>query len=316
MANTRLQSEFKSQSFGAMPLVSILVPAYRYAEGIHRILASLQPLPIEDCELIVFDDSPDDKVEVTVAQWCTTTGMLVLYQHNWPARGAVANWNALLDAATGEYCLLLHHDEFPLSNYFLRDLTTALRRDTDTDALVLDCVLVAPQTGRNRRHLPTWLRAFVVNRFPQYLFRRNVIGPTSALVIRRSLYPRFDVRLRWLVDVDLYVRMLKVATHLRLSPRIRIGSIVGRSDSITARLGTSVPQVAQEERAYLRGIHPTVGLWLGPVPGESVMHGLLRTAEAACWGLLRVLTRMAALFCPAPVLRSVVQQALQARSKP
>lgn len=296
-------------------LLSILIPTYRYAEGVYRILARLSPLLLKDCELIIFDDSPDDEVEGEVMRWCATTGMQVTYQHHRPAYGAAANWNSLLDTARGEYCLLMHHDEFPLGDSFVRDLITALRQAPDTDVLMLDCVLVAPQSGRNRRHLPIWLRAFVVNRFPQYLFRRNVIGPTSALVIRRTLYPRFDVRLRWLIDVDVYVRLLKVAKHLRLCPQIQIGSILGRSDSITARLGSSIPQMAHEERASLRGIHPTASLWLGPLPDESSIYGLLRSAETVCWSLMRVFTRMAALFCPGPVPHSVVQQALHSQPR-
>lgn len=298
------------------PLLSILVPAYRYVEGVYRILTGLHPWPAKDCEVVVFDDSQDDEVERAVARWCATTGTQVRYHHNRPARGAAANWNSLLDAARGKYCLLLHHDEFPLTNHFVGDLVTALREDSGADLLMLDCVLVDHQSGWNRRHLPPWLRAVVVNRLPQYLFRRNVIGPTAALVARRSLYPRFDVRLRWLVDVDMYVRLLRVAEHVRLCPEVKIGSMLGRCDSITAHLGSSIPKMEQEERAYLHQLHPTAGLWLGPVPGESVMYGVLRTAEAMCWSSMRGMTRIAALLCPDPVPRSVVQQALQVRSRP
>jgi glycosyltransferase involved in cell wall biosynthesis len=298
------------------PLLSILVPAYRYVEGVYRILASLHPWPVDDCEVIIFDDSQDGEVEQAVAHWCTTTGVRVWYQHNRPAHGTAVNWNSLLDAARGEYCLLLHHDEFPLSRYFVGDLISALRTDPGIDVLMLDCVLVARQSGQNRRHLPTWVRAVVVNRFPQYLFRRNVIGPTAALVARRSLYPRFDVRLQWLIDVDMYVRLLRVAEHVRLCPEVKIGSILGRSDSITAHLGSSIPHMAQDERDYLQRLHPTAGFWLGPAPGESVMYGLLRTAEAVCWSFMRVVTCIAGLFFPNPVPRTVVQQALQARPGP
>jgi len=293
------------------PLLSILLPAYRYREGVHRILRGLQPLPLGDCELIVLDNSPDDEVEQEVMRWCSATGMQVAYQRNRPALGAAANWNSLLDKASGKYCLLLHHDEFPLSDHFVMDLIQELRKDPDVDVIMLDCVLIDSQSGQFRRHLPTWLRAFVVNRFPQYLFRRNVIGPTSALVVRRSLYPRFDERLRWLVDVDVYVRLLKIAKRLRLCPQIQVGSILGRADSITARLGSSIPQIAREERAYLKGIHHTTGLWLGPVRNEPILHFLLRVCEAVCWNLMRGLTRITAVFCVGPVPRSVVQQAMK-----
>lgn len=293
------------------PLLSILLPAYRYREGVHRILSLLHPLPVADCELIVLDDSPDDEIEQEVMRWCSATGIQVAYQRNRPALGAAANWNALLDKARGKYCLLLHHDEFPLGDRFVMNLIQELRKDPDVDVIMLDCVLINPQNGQCRRHLPTWLRAFVVNRFPQYLFRRNVIGPTSSLVIRRILYPRFDVRLRWLIDVDIYVRLLKVAKCLRLRPQIQVGSILGRADSITTGLGSAIPQIAREEQAYLKEVHHTTSLWLGPVGNELILHSILLACEAVCWNLMRGLTRITAVFCGGPVPRSVIQQTMK-----
>jgi len=293
------------------PLLSILLPAYRYREGVHRILSLLQPIPFADCELIVSDDSPDDEVEQEVVRWHSGAGMQVAYQRNRPALGAAANWNSLLDKASGKYCLLLHHDEFPLSDHFVMDLICQLRKDPDVDVIMLDCLLINPQNGQCRRHLPTWLRAFVVNRFPQYLFRRNVIGPTSSLVIRRTLYPRFDVRLRWLIDVDVYVRLFKVAKGVKLCPKIQVGSILGRADSITTGLGASIPQIAREERTYLQGIRHTTSLWLGPVRNEPILHSLMRACEAVCWYLMRVITRIPSIFCVGPVPRSVVKKAIE-----
>lgn len=298
------------------PLLSILVPAYCYGDGLVRILTRLRLLPMEDCELIVLDDSPDDGVEQEVVRWSSATGMQVAYQHNRPALGAAANWNALLDKARGKYCLLLHHDEFPLGHNFVMNLIQELRKDPDVDIFMLDCILIDPQNRRCRRHLPTWLRTFVVKRFPQYLFRRNVIGPVSTLVIRRMLYPRFDERLRWLIDVDVYVRLLKVTRRLRLCPQIQVGSILGRADSITAGLGSSIPQIAREERAYLKGVHHTTSLWFGPVCNEPILHSMLRACEAVCWNLMRGLTRIMAVFCVGPVPRSVVQRAMKTQPGP
>ncbi len=293
------------------PLLSILLPAYRYREGVHRILSLLQPFPLADCELIISDDSPDDEIEQEVMRCCSATGMQVAYQRNHPALGAAANWNSLLDKARGKYCLLLHHDEFPLSDHFVIDLIQELRKDPEMDVLILDCLLIDPQNKRCRRHLPTWLRAFVINRFPQYLFQRNVIGPTSSLVIRRTLYPRFDVRLRWLIDVDVYVRLFKVAKGVKLCPKIQVGSILGRADSITTGLGASIPQIAREERTYLQGIHHTISLWLGPAGNEPILHSILRACETVCWSFIRVFTRTIAMFGFSPVPKSKLKQIMK-----
>jgi hypothetical protein len=293
-------------------LLSILIPAYYYPEGVVRILQSASKGISPEVEILIFDDSPNDKVETSVSE-CGESLTNVRYVHNRPALGAANNWNALLDTAKGEYCLLMHHDEFPIGDCFVMDLVTTLCEHPETDVAMLDCVLTELESGLNRRHLPTFIRVLVVNYFPQYLFRRNVIGPTAALVIRRSIYPRFDARLQWLVDVDVYVRLLWVAKHLRFCPNIQIGSMQGRSDTITARLGSSIPRMAKEERTYLREQYPHNTLWLGPYPQEHLVYGLLRAFETLCWWSIRALTRLAVCIYLCPVPRSKVQRAVYGR---
>lgn len=298
------------------PILSILLPVYRHEEGVRRILSRLQQVATEECELIIFDDSPEDDIQLIVQNWRVATSVRITYRHNRPANGAAANWNALLDAARGEYCLLLHHDEFPFVDHFVSDILRVLRHDRGLDVLVLGCVLVSPRTGCNRRHLPSWLRSLVVTHFPQYLFQRNVIGPTAALVVRRSLYPRFDVRLQWLVDVDLYVRLLKMAKHLKFCPEIQIGSMLGRADSITAGLGSCIPKLATEERTYLMELRHSTSIWLGPLPNEKISRFILCFGESVCWKLMRGFGRIKAAFCFGPVPRQVARQAIKSPPDP
>jgi len=291
-------------------LLSIIVPAYQYAEGIKRIFTQLYPLP-ENCELIIFDDSPGDEVEKEVLHLRAATGMHVIYEHHKTALGAASNWNALLDAAHGEFCLLLHHDEFPLGANFLENLLKILRLYPDSDIFLLDCIIVDPQSCRNHQHLPMWIRGLVTNRFPGYLFRRNVIGPTSVLVIRRLLYPKFDVRLQWFIDVDMYVRLLKATNRVKACPEIKIGSLSNRSGTITKRLGSSIPKIARKERAYLMPIHGYDNLWLGPMPNRHIITRFLYIAEVFFWGLLRIWTRLTAYIHPDPVPRALVKEIMK-----
>ncbi len=288
------------------PLLSILIPAFRYPEGVRRILFNLQPLLLQDCELIIFDDSPDNDVMDVVMEWRERTGSQIYYQRNQPALGAADNWNALLEAACGNFCLLMHHDEFPLREDFLKRLLQILREKPELDVLMLDCILVDFQSQQIRRHLPIWLRAFVVRHVSQYLFRRNVVGPVSSLVIRRSIYPRFNAQLRWLVDVELFVRLFSVAKHVHICPQLQIGSLLGRTDSITAKLGSSLHAIHQEELAYLSDLHRSSGVWLD----SAWIHVLLRACESVSWLAMRVCARIAALFLQRPVSQSVVSRAL------
>jgi hypothetical protein len=42
----------------------------------------------------------------------------------------------------------------------------------------------------------------------KYILRRNFIGPVSSLVIKNNNLPKFDTKLRWLVDVDFYYKLI------------------------------------------------------------------------------------------------------------
>lgn len=296
------------------PLLSILIPTYVYPLGLERILQALGDDYSDELELLVFDDSPYNEIQELVSLLASKSKWTLRYQHNKPALGPAANWNALLDAAQGEYCLLLHHDEFPLGSDFVTNVLKALRQDTGIDVLILDSVLISPSTGSNRRHLPNWLRNLVINSFPEYLFRRNVIGPTATLVFRRSLSPRFDARLRWFIDVDFYVRLLMVAKNFRLCPEIQIGSVMDRANSITAGLRSSIPQIAREERIYLKEVHQTTSLWLESSQYKVNLRTIILVCETICWNSIRGIGRILAAFCSGPVPQAVARQAINLTS--
>ena len=274
-------------------LLSILVPTYAYPQGLARILKRLSSLP-RNVELIIFDDSPGDGLGCVVQAMSDQSSQL-WYQHN-PSvyglpLGAGANWNALLDAARGEYCLLLHHDEFPLNDNFLPELQFVLSSKLPPDVLMLDLVIVDDWLKPLRRHVPAWLRSFVIFRAPGYLFRRNVIGPTSTIVIRRAIAPRFDPSLRWLIDVDFYIRLFRAGYNCQESRDIRIGSVVQKTGSITSGLHDDLPLIDAEERRTLFARYPEYWLWLNANKGKSI-----RLLEAILWMIMRGFCAMLYIF--------------------
>ncbi|MFC2970453.1 glycosyltransferase family 2 protein [Acidimangrovimonas pyrenivorans] len=270
------------------PLLSVLVPAYEYAEGVERILQALEPLS-PDVELLIFDDSPAPDmaglIEAHASRWPD-----LRYRHNPSALGgplgAGNNWNALLDAARGRYCLLMHHDEMPLGREFCSRLRAALTDRTAPEVLLLDVVLLDGALRPLRRHVPAWLRWSVVRYAPGYLFRRNVIGPTASLVVRREHFPRFDPSLRWLIDVELYVRLCRAGLRWQRLAGLEVGSIQRSDGTITASLSGELHRIDAAERVALRPRFPRDRLWLGAPVG-----GALRAVEQVLWLSLRVVER-------------------------
>ncbi len=110
---------------GRVPILSILIPAFNYPEGVSRILGGLDGHSATGVEILVGDDSSASGVE-SVAALARGRFEGLSYHRNEPSLGACGNWNDLLARAKGDYCLLLHHDEFPVAASFITDLTAEL----------------------------------------------------------------------------------------------------------------------------------------------------------------------------------------------
>ena len=239
------------------PFLSILIPTFCCVNCIRRILQVIEKQPSDSCEIIISDDSPGDEVVNYISSWKKKNAASkwdITVHHNNPSLGAVRNWNSLLDKAQGDYCLLLHHDEFPLSVNFVNKVIDVLSTDEVVDILIMDCALVDINSRRARQHAPSWLRNFIAKSFPDYLFRRNIIGPVSTLVVRRSMFPRFNEKLQWLVDVELYVRLFKQRINIKTVYDIQIGSAPDDAHSITSSLDGEISRIKQKELKYLRFI--------------------------------------------------------------
>lgn len=268
-------------------LLSILIPSYRYAEGVDRILGNICPVP-DDVEVLIFDDSPESDV-AAVAHRYQAVAPQIIYRHNknalGKALGAATNWNALLDHASGQYVMLMHHDEMPASPSFLSRIRDCLNTRKAPDVLLLDLLLLDHDLSKMRRHVPVWLRNVILKHAPGYLFRRNVIGPTACLVMRREVAPRFDTQLVWLIDVDFYYRLISKKLHWVTTRQASVGSVQRESGSITASISGQVKALNVSERNYLAKFHVGARIWLA-----SPFWAPVRWFEAIVWAVFRGFT--------------------------
>lgn len=270
----------------AKPLLSILLPAYYYSYGIIRALTQFTPYSTDDCEIYIFDDSLNQDVELAVKRWSEDSGFIVTYKKNRLPRGAVPNWNELIRNCRGEYCLLMHQDEFPIQSGFISSLL-AIIKETNAiiDVYLLDCVLTNSKGVIVRPHLPRVIRKSVVKHLPEYMLRRNVIGPASCLLVRRELYPIFDEQLKWFVDVDAYFRLRQSTIRWYFCNDLKIGSEFNREDSITASIKTDIKNIEFVERKLLINKYPNAAAWIDP-ENFKIRYRF----ENAAWITMRVVT--------------------------
>jgi len=271
------------------PFLSILIPAYKYPQGVTKILNMLNCLP-DDVEVLVFDDTPNDDLKDIVKAFVKKMPGLY-YRHNpsffGKSLGAAYNWNSLLDEARGEYVLLMHHDELPLSRDFVAELRSVISGHESVDVFMLDLILIDDETHEIKRHLPYWLRWSIMTNASGYLFRRNVIGPTASIIVRCSKAPRFDTRLRWFVDVEYYVRLFRQGLRYKGLKMIGVKSVQRNVGSITCDLASDLSEIKSLERKYLIDRYPENKVWLGVAYGAPV-----RGIEFIVWGLFKMVYAM------------------------
>jgi glycosyltransferase involved in cell wall biosynthesis len=268
------------------PVLSILIPAYNYADGVRRIVMPLLFEGRTDIEILVHDDSTDDGVEAAMKELAASHNFL-RYTRNVPPKGAVGNWNGLLQSAQGRYALLIHHDDFPLSENFASELLGELERKSWPDALFLSCLALDVVRKDINVCICNALRGYVARYWPSYLLRRNVLGPPSVLVVRREIFEGYDPNLKWLVDVEAYFRFLRGhSRHLAFS-RLMMVSSTGMSNAISTLIKTGLKEITGSELAYLETKYKQRKSWL-PLQWPTNYWGKLMFAmEWPLWAIFK-----------------------------
>lgn len=184
-----------------MKAFSIVIPTYNDLSLLRRALNSVVRQEETDYEIIITDDSSDDIIEQYVRELGHPD---IRYYRHHPGNGAADNWNYGLQKTTGQYVILMHHDEEIAQSDYLKCLRQQMDYGVD---IVVSQVKVNINGQEKRQHYNRWLKEYIC-RHPACLFLLNVIGPCACLAFRKELLQPFNTDLRWLVDIEWYYRML------------------------------------------------------------------------------------------------------------
>ena len=186
--------------------ISVCIPAYKNAEFLDRNLNALANQDFKDFEVILSDDSPDDSVASVAEEY--KNKLNIRYFKNSPSLGTPANWNFAMQQAAGRYIKLIHDDDWLAGNESLQKYYDALEANPSADFCFSGFHNVNLKTGEMEMRLcSTYLRKLLA-KSPYNLFKRNFIGPPSAVFQRNNLQNWYDDQFRWLVDFEGYTRFL------------------------------------------------------------------------------------------------------------
>lgn len=213
-------------------MVSICIPAYENPSSLNRLLMSIDRQTYNEYEIIITDDSRDDKVSELVAEFYKAKkNVTYKYEKNEKQLGPTANTNHAISFAKGDYIKIMHHDDYFEKENSLALLVEMLEKSGAAIAFsgTLETEYDGDAVVKSEARCISAIEESQLKNSVQNLFLVNMIGAPSATLIRRNLLVsnniQMDESLKWLVDIDYYWRILEINPNYVFSkePLINIG---------------------------------------------------------------------------------------------
>ncbi len=215
------------------PKVSICLPAYKQTEFLKKTLDSIVFQTFTDYELIIADDTPGDSVEKLVDEYKNKFGTKLQYYKNTPALGSPQNWNEVMRKASGEYIKIMHHDDWFTYPDSLAYFVNEMEKNPTVHFGFSASTGYNASKNNSTNNFPSADFLIELKKNPSILFFTNLIGAPSVTIFRNPPLNKFDRKLKWLVDVDFYMRELEKTKSFVYIEKNLVTSVSGVSHSIT-----------------------------------------------------------------------------------
>jgi len=187
--------------------ISICIPAYKNVSFLKRLLDSIQIQTYRHFEVVVTDDSPDNEV----FELCSSHSLKdsLRYFRNERNMGTPENWNESLRRANGEWIKLMHDDDWFAIPEAMMIFANAIRQHPGATFFfsAYTNVYLEGNSSEEVRISGKWQK--YLEKDPKSLLSSNRIGPPSVTIHKLSSLVFYDPMLKWLVDIDFYIRFLE-----------------------------------------------------------------------------------------------------------
>lgn len=107
---------------------SIIIAAYNIEDYIQRAIQSVEKQTFKNFELIIIDDSSNDKTKEKISEMCEKYNNIIFFTHNENKKLGSAR-NTGLQVASGEYILYLDGDDYLAEDNVLERLNSLIGED-------------------------------------------------------------------------------------------------------------------------------------------------------------------------------------------
>lgn len=227
-----------------MPFISICIPAYQRVKFLDRLLQSITNQQFKDFEIIVTDDSPDDSVLLLCRQYLDS--LPITYHKNEAALGTPANWNKAISLAKGDWIKLMHDDDWFAGPDSLQQFA-AFAKTHQEDFIFSAFTNKFEHSEKEVTSYPGSFRLYQLKKQPASILSKNIIGHPSTTLHRNDGKCMYDEKLKWLVDIEMYIRRARINRLTYISKPL---VMLGMSDSqVTAQVKND-PAVEIPEHLY------------------------------------------------------------------
>lgn len=186
------------------PLISICIPSYKRTAYLKRVLDSAENQTFRSFEVIITDDTPDDSIRNFLSEH--EYSFPINYIHNTEPKGTPLNWMEGIKYAKGDWIKIIHDDDWLRTNDSLETYALAIR--PGIDCFFSGYKSVVEKTGIQTDKTISQRQFNKIAEHPYYLFASNKIGPPSVVMFHKKVKELYDPALKWLVDLEAYVRIL------------------------------------------------------------------------------------------------------------
>jgi glycosyltransferase involved in cell wall biosynthesis len=253
------------------PTVSIVIPAFNNADYIAETIKSVLAQTYEDLEIIIGDHSSTDGTWDILQEFAREPRITLMKTD--AGGGARRNWNAVSQAATGEFLKLVCGDDLLHPDAVAEQL--AAIEGAPKAVLVAAARDIVDANGKpvaRRRGLgglkgtvsgPTAIRATV-------LAGANIFGEPACVLMRRSALESvgwWDDSFPYLIDETTYARVLLGGDFIAVPKSLAGFRINGGQWSV--RLAAEQSVQASKFHAWVRENHPSIVSGLDVAVGDA-----------------------------------------------
>lgn len=188
-------------------LLSIVIPAYNYAQTLPRTVESVMPQLEEDCELIIIDDGSTDETPAVIGELQTRFPGCIRTERR-PNGGLASVRNRGIELARAPWLIFLDADD-EMAEGAIKRIRTHLQGNPETRFVAGGHISVSA-AGKRSRHAPGRMPDKPLERVRAYLLDKKLSLSNGACVMHRQVFERggYPETFRSAEDIPVFAQVL------------------------------------------------------------------------------------------------------------